>query len=222
MTVATKERPILFSGAMVRAILDGRKTQTRRIVNPQPPESIDALHGYELSKRAPYDIEDEEQRVFGWGFQDDDNGYYKFPYGSIGDHLWVRETHMLVPASSGIACNPNVQRTFGGADQAAVYATDKAKLGDIGPFKPSIHMPRWASRITLEINRVRVEQLNAISGRDVLAEGVDNGSSNPTMGVRWENMQRMAFESLWESINGPDSWVANPWVWVISFERKTN
>jgi hypothetical protein len=82
---------------MVRAILEGRKTQTRRIVKPQPPEWIDELHGYELSKRAPYAIEDDEQRVCGWGFQDDHDRYWKFPYGKIGDRLWVRHNASFFP-----------------------------------------------------------------------------------------------------------------------------
>lgn len=82
-----------------------------------------------------------------------------------------------------------------------------------------IHMPRWASRITLEVTGVRVERLQNISGRDVLAEGVDNGKSNPTMGMRWENMQLMAFEGLWVSINGAQSWEDSPWVWVVEFRR---
>jgi hypothetical protein len=109
----------------------------------------------------------------------------------------------------------------------AAYSADGSHIWTKGKFRkpwewkrknlPSIHMPRRLSRITLEITDVRVERLNDISGHDVLAEGVDNGSSNPTMGVRWENMQKIAFAKLWNSINGPDSWQANPWVWAITF-----
>ena len=88
-------------------------------------------------------------------------------------------------------------------------------------WHPSIHMPRWASRITLEITDVRVQRVQEIGGADVLAEGVDNGSSNPTMGVRWENMQRMAFEKLWDSINAKRgfSWESNPRVCAVTFRR---
>lgn len=90
-----------------------------------------------------------------------------------------------------------------------------------GAWKSPRFMPRWASRITLRVLDVRVERVQEITGRDVLAEGVDNGKSNPAQGERWENMQRMAFEELWESINGKRApWSSNPWTWVIQFERK--
>jgi hypothetical protein len=188
-----REKPILFSAPMVRAILEGKKTQTRRIVKPQPPEWINELHGNELSKRAPYHIEDDEQRVFGWGFQDDHDRYYKFPYGKLGDRLWVRETH----------CQ------YG---DGYIYRADYGQFTPIsdgigGPWKPSIHMPRKASRINLEIESVRVEGLNDISEADAKAEGI--ATSKP----------EFSFMTLWKSINGPDSWDSNPWVWVVQFRR---
>lgn len=89
----------------------------------------------------------------------------------------------------------------------------------VGNWVTPLFMPRWASRITLEITDVRVQRLQDISGKDVLAEGVDNGKSNPTMGERWENMQKMAFQELWGKINGTGSWNDNPWCWCISFKR---
>lgn len=221
----SKSRPILFSGPMVRAILEGRKSQTRRAVKPQPPEHIDELHGGQLSKRAPYDIEDEEQRVCGWGFQDDLGAFYKFPYGSIGSRLWVRETFAI---HRDEMCDPKIED-----DELIFYRTDegcfhrmpspyppmeadynplKEIASDLHPnWRPSIFMPRWASRITLEITGVRVERLNAISIRDVLREGIEPGGG-PQVRLR-------RFTELWQSINGPDSWASNPWVWVIEFKR---
>lgn len=207
MTIAVKERPILFSAEMVRAILEGRKSQTRRVIKPQPPAyDINELHGGELSKRAPYDIEDEEQRIYGWGFQDDCGGYYKFPYGKVGDRLWVRETF----------CRSR-NNTFYRADYPAFEKPNElSDSWDWAPgsgerWTPSIHMNRRYSRITLEITGVRVERLQDISEQDAIAEGVSRRALDP-----W---YRTAFIRLWESINGPDSWAANPWVWVIEFRR---
>jgi hypothetical protein len=198
MQTAVKERPILFSGPMVRAIVAGRKTQTRRVVKPQPPLHINELHGGELAKRAPYDIEDEEQRVYGWGFQDDCDGYYKFPYGRIGDRLWVRENFFCVTGEPGpVVCN---------------YQADYSGSEFKGLWRPSIYMPRWASRILLEITDVRVEQLQDISEADAMAEGVS--LTDPETETYYSGFKR-----LWHTINGSESWDANPWVWVVEFER---
>lgn len=217
-----KERPILFSAPMVRAILDGRKTMTRRIV--KHPHIDDA----DIWTRAADDL---GRWAFGcasgapgsYGHGD----YVRCPYGEPGDRLWVRETFAPYRAV-GAPCSI--------ADATYVVLADGAQIyrdGNVSPalakyapgafdsvkWRPSIHMPRWASRITLEVTCVRVERLHAITGRDVLAEGIDNGKSNPAQGERWENMQRLAFESLWSEINGADSWAANPWVWVVEFKR---
>lgn len=224
---AVKSRPILFSGPMVRAILEGRKTQTRRIVKPQPPD-----HAIEVFDwRAP-DIAESVKTNEGCYYNDMDGLHFlcKCPYGTVDTKLWVRETHMLVSSTSGIACNGNVQRTFGGREQASVYATDKSKLGDVGPWRPSIYMPKWASRITLEIRDVRVDRLNAISEEDALAEGIHKfagglglygydpkGTPGPMVG----GSAVEAYALLWESINGAGSWGQNPWVWCISFRRIT-
>lgn len=189
-----REIPILFTGPMVRAILENRKTQTRRIVTPQPNDSW---------SKPPIGVSESGHWV-SHGCQSD----LKCPYGTVRDHLWVREAwaHVIV-----------------GNQIDYLYRADhhtgiEKKNGD-QKWKPSIHMPKVACRLMLEVTSVRVERLLEITGRDVLAEGVDNGSSNPTMGIRWENMQRMAFEKLWTSINGPDSWTSNPFVWVIEFRR---
>lgn len=179
---------------MVRAILEGRKTQTRRIINPPPHESWSQL---------PISVSEDGYAVF-TDFKSD----LKCPYGTVNDRLWVREAwaHVIV-----------------GNQIDYLYRADhhtgiEKKNGD-QKWKPSIHMPKVACRLMLEVTSVRVERLLEITGRDVLAEGVDNGFSNPTMGIRWENMQKMAFEKLWTTINGPDSWKSNPFVWVIEFRR---
>jgi hypothetical protein len=191
-----REIPILFSGPMVRAILEGRKTQTRRIVTPQPNDSW---------SKPPIGVSESGHWV-SHGCQSD----LKCPYGTVHDRLWIRE------AWSQIIVNNQVDYLY----RADHHTGLEKKAGD-QKWKPSIHMPKVASRITLEVTGVRVERLQSMSGRDVLAEGVDNGSSNPTMGIRWENMQKMAFEKLWTSINGPGSWKSNPFVWVIEFRRIT-
>lgn len=203
-----KERPILFSGSMVRAILEGRKTQTRRIVN---------------LNRAYHDCGRHE--IMEWRNQ---NGFWfglyewntvarlQCPYGSVGERLWVRET--WAPKSSW------------DVEAGCLYkASEPDQYKDL-PFKwkPSIHMPRWASRINLEITGVRVERLNDISEADATAEGIHNfggdlglfgydpkGTPCPMVG----GSATEAFALLWESINGPGSWALNPWVWVVEFKR---
>ena len=213
----SKERPILFSGPMVRAILDGTKTQTRRIVKPQPPEGyhIDTCHYNDT----------------GWAFWVSANDHagtctcknLRQPYGKPGDRLWVRETWRRsregVPdgieyRSSDNGLQMDSLRYFDGAEpQAARDYMQRLPRGN--RWRPSIHMPRWASRITLEVVNVRVERLNAISGEDAIAEGVSD--RDPEFGA-WQNPKE-AFADLWESINGPGSWEANPWVWVVEFNR---
>ncbi|MBS0474162.1 MAG: hypothetical protein JSR28_03295 [Proteobacteria bacterium] len=205
-----KERPILFSAPMVRAILAGAKTQTRRVVKDR---HIDA---------AP------PACLFQWLRE-------RCPYGQPGDRLWVRETwqHANFP--------------FGPYDEscAVFYRTDymddphgpdgeRSPEGKYRHWKPSIHMPRSASRILLEVAAVRVERLQAISDADIEAEGAaqwvkDGGSvhsPHPGFDGQWPDAagtvrvkpNRVAFCSLWESINGSGSWGANPWVWVIEFK----
>ena len=192
-STAVKERPVLFSGPMVRAILDGHKTQTRRVVKPQPP-----YHAVEVFDwRAP-DIPEAVKAHEGCYYNDMDglNFHCKCPYGGPGDQLWVREAFTVC------------------ADNNIFYRADgKPDPWDGVRWKPSIHMPRLASRITLEITGVRVERLQDISEEDALAEGVTRSALDP-----WN---RTAFARLWESINGPDSWDANPFVWVVEFKKVT-
>lgn len=196
----SKERPILMNGAMVRAVLDGRKTQTRRIVKPQ--------HLKFFNQSAADMMGDWSNRPF--------------PYGQPGDRLWVRENFCPVYAQDPTYNNGEPIEI----DYAATY-----KHGDrlVTPkWKPSIHMPRWASRILLEITGVRVERLQDISDEGALAEGI-NKIAHGREGYfyhyqRTEAHQNNkcfaddAFQELWESINGPGSWDVNPWVWVIEFK----
>lgn len=187
------EKPILFSGEMVRAILDGRKTQTRRIIKPQPK----------------YLIGDERRRLnikHNPGLKDLFLRISK--YGQLGDRLWVRETWKYWRIDGGLV----------------IYKADKHDdVKANAKWKPSIHMPRLASRITLEILNVRVERLNDISEQEALAEGVRRYGEEPIAkyGIEYPLMltAKNAFAWLWESINGPDSWELNPWVWVIEFKR---
>jgi hypothetical protein len=190
---------------MVRAILEGRKTQTRRTVKPQP--RVDAK-GHFLWKDGNYGA-----RLDGTPYTD---AFIKYhcPYGAPGDRLWVRET--WGPRAGGVVYRADEYRADG-----------FVSCPDGGKWRPSIHMPRWASRITLEIVSVRVERLRDISEEDAIAEGVEQ--SFDFNWPRWRNYELDgdgwlgapvdSYRTLWESINGPGSWVANPWVWVVEFKR---
>lgn len=196
-----KERPILFSGPMVRAILDGRKTMTRRVMKPQPQVYYSPT-------------EPEVQRMKWRGVKYRPASCAPCPYGQPGDRLWVRETWGLVetPLIGAIYKTDWVQDDSGERD--GWWRGDHFHEGDI-EWKPSIHMPRWASRITLEITDVRVERLKDITVEDAQAEGVT------PLGVEGDGRRwRAAFREPWDSINARRGygWTANPWVWVISFK----
>ncbi len=236
------EKPILFSGEMVRAILAGRKTQTRRIVKgSEDCEGMDAVRdrdgvfyrGWWSSGRATQSIE-------------------FIPKVNVGDTLWVRETWGLY----------NTEPSDGPENAQVYYQATDGERHDLlhQRWRPSIHMPRWASRLTLEVTAVRVERLQDISGSDAKAEGCEpdwDAFEDATCGMEdWEEPEefieeceeecdwinfghglvhatehkewiadrksyalRLAFRKLWESINGPESWAANPWVWVYEFEK---
>ncbi len=186
-----KERPILFNAPMVRALLANTKTQTRRIVKARDLEWMDVHQGL----REPDNAE-------------------RCPYGQPGDRLWVRETFGHFERNENFAPGCDV-----------FYRADGESLA-VEPWRPSIHMPRWASRITLEITSVRVERLQEISIEDAKAEGAWGPDDSIVQKVAdyfgtdiFSANPRKAFQMLWESINGPDSWAANPWVWAIEFRR---
>ncbi|OAM15255.1 hypothetical protein A7P85_08725 [Eikenella corrodens] len=195
-----KERPILFSGPMVRAILEGRKTQTRRIVNPQPKNRRGGrwMYCYEsMNKKL------EGSFYYSWPDKKNGNCFsergpesqitYRCPYGQVGDRLWVREAWAVHPETGSLLYR---------ADDNAPENTR---------WKPSIHMPRKHSRILLEMTSIRVERLQTISWEDALAEGTDNDQAT-TNAVG-------SFVKYWDYINGAEAWDMNPWVWVIGFKK---
>jgi len=194
-----KERHILFSGEMVRAILENRKSQTRRIVKPQPASVEYWLHGKLTDDKINGCCSIRDTKGRGWTI---DCEKFKPYYGKPGDRLWVKETFMV---------NPYVSTEY-------IYrATEKEPLRyhtSHTPWKPSIFMPRKASRITLEITQVRVDRLQDISEADAKAEGVRLNNS-----THWATEACDAYKALWESINGNGSWDKNPWVWVIEFKK---
>jgi hypothetical protein len=250
------DRPILFQGAMVRAILDGSKTQTRRVVKPAPPSNTVAMGRWQDPGPEPAywaflrDGPVEQDHPFGGAELHGEP--WRCPYGNPGDRLWVRES----------------LRQWSKDPQVMAYAADDRRLGEFHdmdwPSKcgdkvtkavPSIHMPRAWSRILLEITGVRVERLQDISEADADAEGCDrlhddepgfvyrdegnpdwkicsrcggtrqytafsgNGGALPGTDCGQCDTYAKRYRHLWESINGPGSWDANPWVWCIEFRR---
>ncbi|EPX3097459.1 TPA: hypothetical protein L9Q10_001081 [Klebsiella pneumoniae] len=198
-----KERGMIFNGEMVRALLSGRKTQTRRIIKDCTVGRDQISKFIQIEKKFigcyPEDVPELIRECC--------------PYGIPGDRIWVRETW----------------NKYGGL---LTYRADHDWIDDMrketvctAKWVPSIHMPRWASRILLEITDVRVERLNAISEEDARAEGIiDGGCLNcgepePCGCANPEPDAADAFAYLWQSIYGQESWNANPWVWVIEFKR---
>lgn len=192
-----KGRPILFSGPMVRAIIEGRKTVTRRIAKPVKHPDLGNIY-----TPGALVLENEPQHVI----------ERACPYGQPGDRLWVRETFAV----------------YGDEKMAAIhYRADRPH--DVGRkgmgYKPSIHMPRWASRILLEITAVRVERLQSISDEQARAEGISPLSTGrfhcglDEEGQITSKSPVTAFAWLWNSINGEGGWAENPWVWVVEFKR---
>lgn len=246
-----KERPILFSGPMVRAILAGQKTQTRRLVT---------VPGQGRKRRLPGGDEFEEQdgRLL---FRDHDEEWHDFeaawdcPYAEVGDKLWVREafavgTILPIRYLYGPLRDLEFRKHGGGAPTGPIdlrvghtdgnvyyreHPTSPAELAASPGFtsyrstspeswRPSIFMPRWASRILLEVVAVRVERLQDISEADILAEGVTVDAVAKWTNTPWSDMPTLhhAMRVLWDSINGARAgadWASNPWVWTLTFRR---
>lgn len=228
-----KERGMIFNGEMVRAILDDRKMQTRRPVKfPVHDKNLGCeLAGNELAGELSA------------------GNYLNSAFGKPGDRIWVRETWATLGNEDGCCVDWEGNLCKGDERPAArIYrASCEQRPGDYGlwsipddaywkphtkehkfegAWRPSIHMPRWASRILLEITDVRVERLNAISEEDATVEGVPPaGSLLPDYPGTFLTPKgdfataKVAFQRLWESIYGEESWKANGWVWVISFKR---
>ncbi len=194
-----KERPILFNAPMVRAILAGTKTQTRRIMKPQPTRVDGGVPFGDGPK---------------WACAAPGSAVISCPHGKRGDRLWVREAHYIIGEHREVFF------------RATQDSNNSPTLSWPGPWRPSIHMPRWASRITLEVTGVRAERLREISHDDALAEGIlrtPNSNTWITDDRRYVSSNPVwVYAYRWEQINGFGSWVANPWVWVIEFERTTS
>lgn len=222
-----KARPILFNGDMVRALLAGRKTQTRRVMKPKP-EKVPADHprpGHWWSSNVVQSMVHIEAEL-----QNQQGGWEGLaanvcPHGKEGDLLWVRETWIqkgryVMPAwpeaEQEDATWSGSKNIHYSADGEGPDSREDGRV--VWRKRPSIHMPRWASRLTLRITDVRVERLQEISEEDAKAEGCDNSKSEEAATVGWYEKPRKAFRRLWERINGSESWSANPWVWVIEFE----
>ncbi|WP_440482941.1 hypothetical protein [Serratia marcescens] len=234
-----KERPVIFNSEMVRAILDGRKTQTRRAVSDRHLHLIDVAS--QVGECYPLESGIDHANS---------QSYYRehCPFGRVGDRLWVRETFAVLGNEDGCPIDWDGNLIKGDEKHAArIYkASCWQEPGNYGlwsipdrdtqyegAWRPSIHMPRWASRIMLEITAVRVERLNDISEEDARAEGVraiENNFGNgpaycdyllPNLDdfAEWYNRAIDSFKSLWKSIYGVENWRANPWVWVIEFKQ---
>ncbi|WNC90914.1 hypothetical protein RI103_06075 [Paraburkholderia sp. FT54] len=220
-----KERPILFSGPMVRALLDGSKTQTRRVVKLPHNNRLGVWEpttfgGPNDGHTAEGDTVPLQGAI--WHTRTGDS--LMCPHGQPGDRLYVRETHEV--NRIGFEEGPNTPaRHYAGVkyqadDGRAEFSISQALYRNLDSkesrgWTPSIHMPRWASRITLEVTGVRVERLHDITDADALAEGVDRTNTSIP------GYARERFVRLWTSINGNESWTADPWVWVVEFKRVT-
>ena len=197
-----KERPILFSGPMVRAILAGIKTQTRRVVK----HCKDRNFGCDL---APHELAGEVNN----------GNFTNCPYGQPGELLWVREAWRTYASldhlkPSQIAQGAGVQYEAGGNNIAGEIAD---RLHGLGRYRSGRFMPRWASRIMLEVTDVRIERLQDISHDDAIAEGV--GCNHGSEFARCSMSPQAHYYEVWESIHGAGSWEVNPFVWVLSFKR---
>ncbi|MBX4728069.1 hypothetical protein C0Q74_05845 [Klebsiella pneumoniae] len=217
-----KERGMIFNADMVRAILDGRKTQTRRPIKWKQTRFTE-IGEREDGSKWPWS-EDAEHACDFW---------HPCPFGAVGDRIWVRETFQGPLFDYDLMDNYCKDPTPFEKPEFCVYKADGVPAPEFYDaddelhccWRPSIHMPRWASRILLEITDVRVERLNAISEEDARAEGIiDGGCLNcgepePCGCANPEPDATDAFAYLWQSIYGQDNWNANPWVWVIEFKR---
>ncbi|MDR2820921.1 MAG: hypothetical protein LBB60_10400 [Desulfovibrio sp.] len=206
-----RQRPIIFSGPMVRATLEGCKTQTRLVIKPQPQGETVAWGCGTASKGFGFRFGESQKRI-------------NCPYGEPGDRLWVKEAWAYLEDEYEWSVSTSYPARKGGLWYKADNVVAEA------PYRSSIHMPRWASRITLEITGIRVERLQKISEEDALAEGVcetefyDRAEHFSLGGSKLQggSVERCAFIGLWDSINGKRpgcSWDDNPWVFSISFRR---
>lgn len=214
MKTKNKERPILFSTEMVQAILEGRKTMTRRIIKPQPDDD-----GLWNDTKYPRALDSELKGWNGVVGETGESKGFRCPFGDVGDLLWVRETWMRSP-------NRHIQ----GMDEYKYKASVSEQFIKEWPgyWKPSIFMPKEACRIRLEVTGVRVERLQSITSDDAKGEGVKEWMKVEAFtrmkGLNYNiprpfSEYQFSFLELWCRINGIKSWEDNPWVWVIEFKR---
>lgn len=206
-----KERPILFSAPMVRSLLDGSKTQTRRVLRDQEPVDLGAFTNGSHWSRRPVHSQGEliGHRLVA----------VTCPYGIPGDRLYVREAFIHEPADYCWEASVSVPSR----PAHTVYRADVQGDSTGAGWKPSIHMPRNLSRITLEVTDVRVERLQDISESDALAEGIAHLPNGSGFGLPDGSHfhaadPRISYFSLWEAINGRESVEANPWLWCVAFK----
>lgn len=237
---------MIFNAEMVRAILDGRKTQTRRIMKVQPSDGFHPTHnGYDLDLNAHWYtpgvvdkngyLQPAKKDVFGVA---DENEGYTCPFGTVGDRIWVRETWAEAGASA-----PDLKLYRANYPAHVPTHYENVPAADEIRWTPSIHMPRWASRLTLEITGVRVERLDKISEEDAVAEGMQGvicrsckgdpdystTQYDPDTLAAVDEIQcqscssnRSKFFSLWDSIYGEGNHCMGDWVWVIEFKVAPN
>lgn len=207
-----KERPILMNAPMVRATLARTKTQTRRLMKPQPtPDPV--MGGHHWPSNVVQSMVHVESQLMAGDPSWSGLAASVSPFGTRGDALWVRESWRPVGNGPLSECTGPDDVRFAASAGEAELVTNR--------WRPSIHMPRWASRINLLVESVRVERLQDISEDDARAEGCDGTGPVgyiPTM-IRM-GACRYDFANLWMAINGAESWGANPWVWVVSFKRE--
>lgn len=235
----SKERPILFSAPMVRAILDGRKTMTRRPVKEPRPDATRVFS--QVAALTSIDAEPGTE-FWRWDYPAGISRGFRCPYGQAGDRLWVRETWGIRDVRNAW-CRDSIKGLSAEDVLAEAGVEYAASLDEEGAhWRPSIHMPRWAARITLEVTDVRVERLQAITEKSVYAEGVQipvttdgcppgkaavlHSISGRFPSIRYArpgadtvDIVRAHFASAWDTIHGADAWAGNPWVWAVSFKR---
>ncbi|HGH4408662.1 TPA: hypothetical protein ACJIVJ_002906 [Yersinia enterocolitica] len=217
-STTSKERPILFNAEMVNAILSGRKTQTRRIMKVQPEPSKSRSGDYWFPCNKMQSMVHVSDLLPGNPYMPDAHEFFSTccPLGGIGDQLWVRECFRVHSRATDVATlvYRASERNSWTEQTRRVPVSDCNRPVSPEKWTPSIHMPRWASRINLLITGVRVERLQAITLGDICKEiGCSLYDFRPaTYGFQ-------VWEELWKSIYGEENWQANPWVWVIEFER---
>lgn len=203
-----KWRPMLFSGPMVRAILDGSKTQTRRALRLQPPPGTASMSIWHHPDPRPHFFASDGQQLLDFAIH--------CPHGAVGDGIWVRESWRTEAKFDHLPPNKLPEK--------CPFQCEADGMVDFSPgvgrLRPGIHMPRWASRISLEVVSVRVERLQDISEADAQAEGCSVECMTPTGDDSGSAIHGPGgYKALWDSINGDGAWDADPYVWVISFRR---